>query len=135
MNLSPYKKWTLVNTTSSTLDFSCMFFGLQNYKCDDCHVEHPRHTRRKVKSVSSMKSPRIEYSETPDYVPVKRRRNFPYPPSTRDNNLAREHSHKEKGSSLLFKSLEQNRNSPISTNSQKIAETEATLLKSILVIY
>jgi hypothetical protein len=85
-----------------------------------------------VKSVSSMKSPRIEYSETPDYVPVKRRRNFPYPPSTRDNNLAREHSHKEKGSSLLFKSLEQNRNSPISTNSQKIAETEATLLKSIL---
>jgi|TARA_B100001996_G_scaffold381035_1_gene369668 hypothetical protein len=82
-----------------------------------------------------MKSPRIEYSETPDYVPVKRRRNFPYPPSTRDNNLAREHSHKEKGSSLLLKSLEQSRNSPISTNSQKIAETEATLLKSILVIY
>lgn len=79
-----------------------------------------------------MKSPRIEYSETPDYVPVKRRRNFPYPPSTRDNNLAREHSHKEKGSSLLLKSLEQSRNSPISTNSQKIAETEATLLKSIL---
>jgi hypothetical protein len=82
-----------------------------------------------------MKSTVVENAETPDYIPVKRRRNFPYPSSTRDNNVERDNSftsYKEMGSSLLLKSLEGSRKSQTSTNSQKIAETEATLLKAVL---
>ena len=85
-----------------------------------------------------MKSTVVENAETPDYIPVKRRRDFPYPSSTRDNNVERDNSftsYKEIGSSLLLKSLEGSRKSQTSTNSQKIAETEATLLKAVLVIY
>lgn len=82
-----------------------------------------------------MKSTVVENAETPDYIPVKRRRNFPYPSSTRNNNVERDNSftsYKEIGSSLLLKSLEGSRKSQTSTNSQKIAETEATLLKAVL---
>lgn len=84
-----------------------------------------------------MKSSLIENAETLDYIPVKRRRNFPYNSTTRDDSLERDNSDtftssKEKGSSLLHKSLERSRNSPVITNSQKIAESEATLLKAVL---
>ena len=51
-----------------------------------------------------MKSTVVENAETPDYIPVKRRRNFPYPSSTRDNNVERDNSftsYKEIGSSLI----------------------------------
>ena len=85
-----------------------------------------------------MKSSLIENAETLDYIPVKRRRNFPYNSTTRDDSLERDNSDtftssKEKGSSLLHKSLERSRKSPVITNSQKIAESEATLLKAVLV--
>ena len=77
---------------------------------------------------------KVGHEDVQDYVPVKRRKKLPFSkPGSNFGEFAEFDSSSQKKASLLLKVVEQNKQLPESSNSWKVAGSEATLLNIILV--